>query len=690
MPSIPPSAYQVTTPNRTPRPSTTQQPSYYKPTTPFRAAPPPPPSVTTQPVSYYKPTTPIKLTPPPSGSSLARAAKFLSKVPKGGGAALAIAFELFFPPPAGDNYYDRNPTGPPPRYLLHPPEPSQFVELPSYPFRGGQGVGIPYKVYFYTYFAGGKSSLQNINVYGPVVGLIEVITGPDPARNNYTSKAIFIRARDISGKEKDYQITGADGGVPATVLSLRAEIVDIVRGSGQPDTSGDPPPLNNPSSSAPGNSLGAPIAAPPSVAPSPAPKAPPSVAPSPSPGITPGVSPGETPQPKRYPGPIPSPSPVPGSTPQPQKYPDLTPAPDFYPVPIGDPGPLPGPGVGSPNPNPTPAPANVPFKEFPAQPNKSPVPVQLPINTPTIPHAPLTPGMPLTTDPNPGRRDPSFIPQPFRSNPSTGNPEPKAPPLVTPNRSPDPPKDPNDDLGDKIRLGTGIITTILAGITALVQPGALQSAANAGTCQAFAPGGCAAPVGNNAAAAAANSANNGTALASIMAFLQALQTLFLIPIRAGVELINTKLGPVMSGLNGIGGFLARTAEAAKIDKVLNAMNTVLLLHNAAMLSRNLGSTLGDLTSQALATIGIKDGDSPIDVNEILGKQTNNFMSSILGAEVWAGTKTSWNKASSIIASATNLMYTVRSMFDSTREILEWTAENTGKIGNALKRFRIVG
>ena len=105
------------------------------------------------------------------------------------------------------------------------------------------------------------------------------------------------------------------------------------------------------------------------------------------------------------------------------------------------------------------------------------------------------------------------------------------------------------------------------------------------------------------------------------------------------------------------------------------MNTVLLLHNAAMLSRNLGSTLGDLTSQALATIGIKDSeDSPIDVNEILGKQANNFMSSILGAEVWAGTKTSWNKANSIIASATNLMYTVRSMFDSTREILEWTAE----------------
>ncbi|NJM88292.1 MAG: hypothetical protein HC847_15120 [Hydrococcus sp. RU_2_2] len=30
------------------------------------------------------------------------------------------------------------------------------------------------------------------------------------------------------------------------------------------------------------------------------------------------------------------------------------------------------------------------------------------------------------------------------------------------------------------------------------------------------------------------------------------------------------------------------------------------------------------------------------------------------------------------------------MQDSAREIMEWTAENTGKIGNALKRFRVVG
>ncbi len=280
---------------------------------------------------------------------------------------------------------------------------------------------------------------------------------------------------------------------------------------------------------------------------------------------------------------------------------------------------------------------------------------------------------------------------PFYPNPTTGNPEPQNLPTTPTPTTPAPTQTPFDQFRDDLNKYLAPLAIGIAGITGLVQPEKLKEAANAGTCQSFAPGGCNAPIANNAASAAANSANNNALLAQIIAFLQALQAAFMVPILAGVNLINTKLGPVMAGVNGIGGFLARTAEAAKLDKVLNAMNTVLLLHNAAMLSRNLGSTLGDLTSQALSTIGIKDSEGAgIDVNEILGKQANSFMSSILGAEVWAGTKASWNKASSIIASATQLMSTMRSIFDSTREILEWTAENTGKIGNALKRFRIVG
>ena len=104
-----------------------------------------------------------------------------------------------------------------------------------------------------------------------------------------------------------------------------------------------------------------------------------------------------------------------------------------------------------------------------------------------------------------------------------------------------------------------------------------------------------------------------------------------------------------------------------------------------------GETLGELTSQALSTIGIKDSEgSPLDINEAIGNSLNALMTNILGAEVYAGAKETWLRSSRIISSASQIVWTVRSIADSAREVTEWTAENTGKIGNALKKFRVVG
>lgn len=110
-----------------------------------------------------------------------------------------------------------------------------------------------------------------------------------------------------------------------------------------------------------------------------------------------------------------------------------------------------------------------------------------------------------------------------------------------------------------------------------------------------------------------------------------------------------------------------------------------------MLSRNLASTLGDVTSQVMAVIGLKDETgSLLDINTEIGKQVNSLFSTLLGAETWTGVKTAWNKANTIIATTSQIVSTVRSLWDSSREVLEWTAENTEKSGNALKKFRVVG
>ncbi len=689
MSPIPPAAYYPTSPTRTPRPTTTQYPGSYKPTTPFRNLPPPAPTgpSTFQPVTYYKPTVPVRKLPPLPISPVVPPAVgkglggLLKLAPKGLGPLGPLVDLLFFPEPLSPDQGN----------VPQPVEPPVLIEPPIFPFTGGQDPNRNYEIICSvtssSYFTPPGIEFSGGAIMGRVASVLikQVFVGDGSSgRPRYTHT---VEARNDKGQLATRRIDPGNGEGKDAYIFKRL----VPLGSG-PDNFGDPPPTNTPIYSLPGVPVRPPTPLPPTAAPSPVPVAPPITAPSPSPGRTPGVEP----PPNRHPGP--TPTPAPGDTPQPNR-PDPTPAaPDFFP--IFDPSPTPGVSTGAPNPAPTPA---APIPGMPRiqeptilnpRPGTPPLPFvgnPLPAPAPLTPN-PLTPN-PLTPNPltpNPLTPNP-LAPSPFIPNPGTGSPEPQVPPTPSPPTTPAPAPTPIDDFREELNRYLGPIAVATAGITALVQPERLREAANAATCESFAPGGCNAPIANNASSAAANSANNNALLAQIMASLQVLQAAFMVPILAGVNLINTKLGPVMAGVNGIGGFLARTAEAAKLDKVLGAMNTVLLLHNAAMLSRNLGSTLGDLTSQALTTIGIKDSEGAgIDVNEILGKQANSFMESLVGAQVWAGTKASWNKASSIISSATNIMYTVRSMFDFTREILEWTAENTGKIGNALKRFRVVG
>jgi hypothetical protein len=161
-------------------------------------------------------------------------------------------------------------------------------------------------------------------------------------------------------------------------------------------------------------------------------------------------------------------------------------------------------------------------------------------------------------------------------------------------------------------------------------------------------------------------------------------------------IINSKLGdPVPGGISGLLGRMQSFAETAwrvtRMDKILNVLTLATSLHNAAMLSSNLGSTLSEVTGLALQVIGIKDEkDNPLDVGEIVGQTVSNLVKGIVGEEVYNGTKKAWNKLNRIVSTASQLLWTVRSIADSSKEIMEWTGENTGKIGNALKRWGVVG
>lgn len=580
--------------------------------------------------------------------------------------ALAILEPLVFTPPTAKTPYEEQ---------FDIPEPPQPVEKPVIPFNGGQMYGISYRVILDKFYFG-QSHISETVVPGKILGIVNT---QYPSQRGSAYFQIFdLRTQRIDGTL-----------VNDTVLSTgekdgNVTIVSIERLDGYPDTGGDPPPTNQPIYSQPAN----PVI-------TPQPKAPTSAPP---------LAPQKQPLPQLQPKPQPSqpllelqpklPAPVPQPTLQPQPQPIGQP----QPVPIGQPQPLPfaepAPKLGlnlAPPPTAEPTPAPVPAP--------APSPTNNPTKYPTTGFQPLIfkpsePFKPTILTPNP------LQPTTFKPNPTTGNPEPVPTTTPTPNRSLDPEPTPLDKFRNDVNKVLTPLGVTIAGITALLNPvggkldqignqtspDAIKDAAAAATCQTMQPGGCSYNALNNAV----NNGNNQL-LERLNAGLNLGELALLKPIKDGVDLANNKLGPILKGADGISGFLQRAYAATHIDKALNAMNTVILLHNAAMLSRNLGSTLGDVTSQALTVIGIKDAQgAPIDVNKEIGTQVNTFMSNLVGAEVWAGTKTNWHKANNIIASASQIVYTTRSLFDSGKEVIEWIANNTGKIGNALKRFRVVG
>lgn len=151
------------------------------------------------------------------------------------------------------------------------------------------------------------------------------------------------------------------------------------------------------------------------------------------------------------------------------------------------------------------------------------------------------------------------------------------------------------------------------------------------------------------------------------------------------------LAAILAKLNQMQQFAETAWRATKMDKVLNMLTLITVLHNASMLSREVSETLSQAISNGLSVIGIRDeNDSPIDVQQVINNSVEDFFINILGEDVYNGIRENWNKLNNILRSASIIIWTVRSIFDGTQEVVEWIGENTGKIGNALKRWGVVG
>lgn len=149
----------------------------------------------------------------------------------------------------------------------------------------------------------------------------------------------------------------------------------------------------------------------------------------------------------------------------------------------------------------------------------------------------------------------------------------------------------------------------------------------------------------------------------------------------GIE-SRVKLGETFTLLQTVNNFMRTAWRATRMDKVLNVLTFIGVMHNVSMLSRDVGDTFFQLISQALQAAGIRnEEDQVIDVGEVVGDTVENFLKGVLGEERYHGINEAWNKANRIISSASAIIWTVRSIADSSLDLMEWIGENTGRIPN---------
>ncbi|MCL1468676.1 hypothetical protein [Argonema galeatum] len=160
-------------------------------------------------------------------------------------------------------------------------------------------------------------------------------------------------------------------------------------------------------------------------------------------------------------------------------------------------------------------------------------------------------------------------------------------------------------------------------------------------------------------------------------------------------------GIMKKGFEGMGGKIDDVKNAVTggfkklfgwlpLQEVMTGITFIVTLHNAAMLSNNLVQTLGTIIDTGLDVIGMKNEEGQsFNISEILGKKASDLMKTLLGEATWTNVQNDFKLANRMYQATSNIANSINSLLDSTRSIIQLGAENTGKIGNALKAAGVV-
>lgn len=151
-----------------------------------------------------------------------------------------------------------------------------------------------------------------------------------------------------------------------------------------------------------------------------------------------------------------------------------------------------------------------------------------------------------------------------------------------------------------------------------------------------------------------------------------------------IAAINTFLNNViLDKLNLMQNFAEKAWNSTIVDKTLNAINTVLCLHNAMMLSRNLGESIGEAANATLQLLNIKspDGES-IDVNEIVGTKLESLWKGLVGVENAEAINATFASLNRILVAGQGVLSAIHGIKDALQNGQEIISQRVSYIGNS--------
>jgi hypothetical protein len=293
------------------------------------------------------------------------------------------------------------------------------------------------------------------------------------------------------------------------------------------------------------------------------------------------------------------------------------------------------------------------------------------------------------------RPNPTASGEPTASqNPAT-NPTPLSTPTKTPSATtPNTPNTPSNgttaDTGQILGAIAALAATVAGGLTLAnyikglneqinqqTSPTAQQTNAKQGVCDAMQPSQCGYEGVKAASVDATNPIKDQTVanaglLANIISALASLASV--------VANIFNRVGDIWT-------FLNRVWQNQAVDKVMQFITMITVIHNATMLTRSIADTLGSAIDQGLQVFGLqlkdKEGNQ-IGVSAIIGQSVQNLIKAIIGADNYTALNETWVQANRVYQTGINLISNIQSIVDSATAVAELTNNRLGTLMNALR------